>query len=144
MLPIFQDADSLQVLLVGDSAGGNLALGLLSHFTHPNPLLPALSSASPIKGLQLISPWVTFELASPSVTRNMFKDNLSIGTLEIWGAAYTKGTTQDEYTTPLKSKPEWWREMKVKSISVIAGQDELFVDDIEHFVKIVKVSHYNS
>lgn len=51
------------IILSGDSAGGNLTLSLLSHILHHHPSveLPGLPRNSQFRGLCLISPWVSMK-----------------------------------------------------------------------------------
>jgi hypothetical protein len=51
-----------QILLGGDSAGGNLALGVLAHVIKPHPDVPVIASGEGrgeerFKGVFLLSPW---------------------------------------------------------------------------------------
>ena len=73
------------IIIVGDSAGGNLALQLASLLLHPHPSLPlpprpdlqgadasppSFESQQPFRGLLLISPGVRFSTDAPSYVRN--------------------------------------------------------------------------
>lgn len=80
--------DPEDIILTGDSAGGNLALALLSHISFPHPAISPLKLASNLRGLVLVSPWVSFQLNEPSCIRNARKDLLSIATLRRWGEAF--------------------------------------------------------
>lgn len=45
-----------EILLGGDSAGGNLCLAVLSHLLSPSPDVPELEIDQPLKGLILVAP----------------------------------------------------------------------------------------
>lgn len=130
-----------QILLVGDSAGGNLSLGLLSALTHPREDMPVLPEISrePLAGTFLISPWVTYKRTSRSMSTNLYKDCLSPTALQTWGDAYVGGVDLDPYNCPLEASAGWWSEVKTKQITVIAGRDEIFCSDIESFVQMLEV-----
>lgn len=67
-----------RVILAGDSAGGNLVLGLLSHVLHPHEDVKRIELKSEkLGGALLISPWVTFSQEHDSFTRNYGKDMIS-------------------------------------------------------------------
>ena len=47
---------------------------------------------------------------------------------------------EDEFDVPLGASPEWWRGLSVSEVGVVWGGYEFFRDDIESWVKKVKVS----
>lgn len=96
--------------------------------------------AEPLKGLVVLSPWVTFEQAAPSMKRNVGKDLLDRPVLERWSEAFMGGAEPDNYNTPLQADADWWKGLSAKEIYVLAGEDEIFVDDIEEFVKKLRVN----
>ncbi|PBK73248.1 alpha/beta-hydrolase [Armillaria solidipes] len=51
------------LIIAGDSAGGNLVLQILQHIIDPRPVIPPLAVPSPSKflGVLLISPWVCLD-----------------------------------------------------------------------------------
>ena len=83
-----QKRDPSSIVIGGDSAGGNLALSLLSHILHPRPDTPRLTLTSPLRGALLISPWVNFSTKHSSYVRNAGKDSLVENMLRKWGAMY--------------------------------------------------------
>lgn len=58
-----------EVILVGDSAGANLCLALLSHLSHPSLDAPQLAITDTLKPVVLLSPWLSFRHDWPSMTR---------------------------------------------------------------------------
>src|SRR5271155_2448334 len=62
------------VILAGDSAGGNVVLAMMSHILHPLPGLATLELSEPLRGLMVMAPWVTFRTDWPSNKVNEFKD----------------------------------------------------------------------
>ncbi|KAI0306818.1 Alpha/Beta hydrolase protein [Multifurca ochricompacta] len=67
------------IILGGDSAGGNLVLQLASHLLHPLSSIPPPPTLSqPLAGAVLISPWVSYLTDAPSYTRNKGKDLITV------------------------------------------------------------------
>ncbi|KAH6988321.1 Alpha/Beta hydrolase protein [Ilyonectria sp. MPI-CAGE-AT-0026] len=126
------------ILLAGDSAGGHLALGLLSHMTHPQDGLPKITAGVGHPSTMLISPWVTFDLSSNSMKANRLKDCLSQPTLHTWSRNFLGQAPLDNYNFPLGAQRSWWSPMQDIDLFVIAGADEIFVDDIEQWVDNLK------
>lgn len=85
-------ADILQVFIAGDSAGGNLALAVLSHLLHSHPKLPndlRFKMSTPLAGALLISPWVQFKAKEDaSFQRNFYSDMLAAEVGDRWKDAY--------------------------------------------------------
>ncbi|KAK4934943.1 hypothetical protein LTR10_023909 [Elasticomyces elasticus] len=127
-----------QILVAGDSAGGNLALALLSHISRPSLQVPVVEVAEPVAGAVLISPWVTFATDSPCMVENRYKDCLDVVNLREWSSSYIGNAAEDNYTTPLRADANWWASLKVNKLYVIAGGDELFADDIARFADRIK------
>lgn len=46
----------------------------------------------------------------------------------------------DFYTVPLNAPPEWWKEVKVQSLEIVAGEFEIFRDDILALARKIKVN----
>lgn len=72
---------SEQIILGGDSAGGNLVLGLMSHLLHPHPSIEPVALERPLRGAVLISPWGSFRCDTPAYHRHHYKDVLTATTL---------------------------------------------------------------
>jgi acetyl esterase/lipase len=82
---------SAQIFISGDSAGGNLALALLSHMLHPHPDLEdklRIKLPSPLAGAILTSPWVKFPTDDSSVERNEGSDFICKGAVNRWSTAF--------------------------------------------------------
>ena len=66
-----------QIILVGDSAGANLCLALLSHAMHPHPdqSIPRIDlNDDTLCGTLLVSPWVVLNTNAASMTANAQTD----------------------------------------------------------------------
>lgn len=78
-----------QIILGGDSAGGNLVLALLAHLHDPAPGVPRISAGfgetkEQFKGVFLFSPWVTTSLAAASFRENASRDYLHENVVEMF------------------------------------------------------------
>ncbi|KAJ5239867.1 alpha/beta-hydrolase [Penicillium chermesinum] len=122
-----------QILLAGDSAGGNLALALLSHLSHPHPQVDAVNLSASLSGTALLSPWVTFETTSESMKANAHRDALAIPALHKWASLFRGSAPSDPYLEPLSAPANWWQPLLTKKVLITAGADEIFVDDIQKF-----------
>lgn len=66
-----------QLVVGGDSAGGNLTMQLLSHLLHPHPAAETLALAEPLAGAFLVSPLVSRDFTGRSCRENTSCDMLS-------------------------------------------------------------------
>ncbi|TVY39921.1 Steryl acetyl hydrolase [Lachnellula subtilissima] len=144
------------IILTGDSAGGNLALALLSHISHPHPGLhgvevpkvelgPGAESGSgssganeKLNGIVLISPWVSFNLTSASWDRNKYKDCLDKVAGQQWSSAFLNhpqplDAVSDYYNQAVTAPESWWEGAEVESVLIVAGREEVLVDGITEF-----------
>ena len=129
----------LEVILTGDSAGGNLCLAILSHLTHPSVHVPQLSVEEPLKAIITMSPWVSFDTTWPSTKTNIHKDIDALDALHGFSRMYLNGLPSDPYTEPVLAPEGWWDGAKVEHILVVAGADEIFVDPIHVWVTKFRV-----
>ncbi|KAL9014488.1 MAG: hypothetical protein Q9173_000868 [Seirophora scorigena] len=130
--------------LCGDSAGGNLILGLLSHLLHPHPSIPQLTLPSQLRGAALVSPWGDFSTRAPSFARSAANDSINGAILRKWSAYFLDdGTPTDNYNQPFLAPGDWWHDLKavVRGLLVTAGTDEVLLDGIQKFAKTVVAVH---
>ncbi|KAI9766005.1 MAG: hypothetical protein M1840_007012 [Geoglossum simile] len=127
------------IVLFGDSAGGNLTLAVLSHMAHPHPDVPKIESTENFRGTLLLSPWVSLDISAPAMKVNQNKDYLKDVTLKYWGDRFMGAAKVDPYNQPLTAPSDWWSALNVNEILVVAGRDELLVDDIRDFTKKLEV-----
>ncbi|KIV81314.1 hypothetical protein PV11_03506 [Exophiala sideris] len=128
-----------RIMIGGDSAGGNLAMALLSQLAHPSPIAPIVKTPQPVLGVFLLSPWVTFSVDAPSMTSNIYKDCIDVRTVHKWSREFLGTTPEDSYNIPLNADPEWWPSLKVVDVYIAAGCNEVFLDDIVALANKFKV-----
>lgn len=108
-----------QLVLAGDSAGGNLALALLCALRDAGEPLPA--------GAVLFSPWVDLRCTAPSFTSNADADILDLASLRSEAAGYAAGRDPgDPALSPLEANLTG-----LPPLYLQAGGAELFRDDVD-------------
>ncbi|KAH1293238.1 hypothetical protein KXX11_009361, partial [Aspergillus fumigatus] len=133
-----------QVLLVGDSAGANLCLAVLSHLTHPSEDVPELVINEPIKGVVLMSPWVSFRHHWPSVEASEHRDIDAAEVLTEWSRAYLNGRESNNYIEAAEAPEWWWDNIRVRQTLVLAGGDEALSDPIKTWVNSFKKANHDT
>ncbi|KAF8248380.1 alpha/beta-hydrolase [Wilcoxina mikolae CBS 423.85] len=133
------------IVIAGDSAGGHLALSLISHILHPHPDIPPLSLTTPLAGVALISPPTLISNASAdSFIRHKDIDILAADTCQHWTALMTENTPfSDEleagkyWGEPAPAPESWWSGLGnvTRKMLVTAGEEEVLVDDTKVFMK---------
>jgi acetyl esterase/lipase len=131
-----------QILLAGDSAGANLCLAVLSHLTHPSDDVPELIIKEPIRGVILMSPWVSFHHNWPSVEASEHRDIDAREVMTEWSRAYLNGWPSNNYIEAAEASEWWWNNTQVQQTLVLAGGDEALLDPIKAWVNRFKVSGY--
>ncbi len=128
------------LVLCGDSAGGNLALGVLSHLSHPHPSIPPLELSEPLRAAILIAPWVSFDTTAESFRRNQYKDCIGPASLIPWSKAFMGRAPADNYNQPIKAPVDWWKDLKVEEVLILAGAEEVLVDYVKEVARKIEVS----
>lgn len=138
-----------RILLAGDSAGGNLALSVLSHMLHPHPDVFALKLKQPLGGALLLSPWVSFRTDYPSFTTNATLDMLGPVAMRKWSAMFLDKASSsdpeadpgmvsgDAWTEACLNPSSWWINMHqiVSDMFIWCGDHEVFLDPIRELEK---------
>jgi acetyl esterase/lipase len=122
-----------KIILMGDSAGGNMVLGVASHLLHPHPQIAPLILDGPLHSAIMVSPWCTFDTTSDSFKRNLKKDCVSPVGLSNWAASFLGSAPADPYNQPLTAPPGWWNLLPrhIEKLLVSSGSNEVFVEDIK-------------
>lgn len=125
------------IIIGGDSAGGNLTAQLLCLLNRPLPGIRAVQLAEPLTGSFLVSPWVSEKTTDRSFRENHALDMLSAGlvtqcgrTLLGPGFGSTSGADIRHAAFPLDGDGTSFDGMDsvVREIYVTAGEFELFRD----------------
>lgn len=125
------DYQPRQIVVGGDSAGGNLLLTLLAHIKQPHPLVPVVrlpKENSKLRGALAISPWVSTTYTARSYDENDSKDYLTRSRLELLNRAWMP--KQELWADFLQAPAGFWATLPVDSMLFTAGGFEVFRDDI--------------
>lgn len=76
------------IVVGGDSAGGNLTLQLLGHILHPHPSADPISLKEPLRAVFLVSPWAGLDYDSKSMIDNDARDLISIAVIKSLTKSY--------------------------------------------------------
>ena len=144
------------IIIAGDSAGGNIALQLASLLLHPHPSLPppptpsprgadaspsSSESQQPFGGLLLISPGVEFGTSSPSCVRNSTRDCIPASGYKLFSDAVRPGITPAlrYYVGPASAPQGWWTGLGrfFPRVLVTAGEYEMPLDRIQAFARAI-------
>ncbi|TFK59379.1 alpha/beta-hydrolase [Pluteus cervinus] len=133
--------ENLQI--VGDSAGGNLIIQLLSHLLHPLDDVPPLQLPGPIRGAYLMSPWSRIR----TKVGNQFDgiDTLHSKHAGKWGQEVAAGVPESKmiYLEGANVPASWFQGISsvVSRVLITAGGVELLKNDIEEFNDLFSKHH---
>lgn len=120
---IIERIDTNQLIIMGDSAGGGLALALEEKVGTENLPMPARTI--------LISPWLDVRLTNPQINEVQKKDKqLNKETLKLAGIAYAGEDGIDSYlVNPIDGDLT-----KLKNITILTGTHDILNPDV-HLLK---------
>ncbi|KAF5377907.1 hypothetical protein D9615_006790 [Tricholomella constricta] len=122
------------IQIVSDSAGGGLALQLLSHILHPLPSVPRLTLSAPLGGAFLMSPWVSLTGQTGSMLSNDDNDVIGVGCLTYWGCIVLDDVPEASrpYLEALRAPEGWFKDLDtaVQRVLITAGDAECLRDEI--------------
>ncbi|KAH9071482.1 alpha/beta-hydrolase [Lactarius deliciosus] len=130
------------IVVGGDSAGGNLTLQLTSHLLRPLPSIPAPPTLTePLAGALLISPWVAYSVDAPSYARNEGKDLIFSRSYKFMADLVRPGVTPElkHHVEPAAAPADWWSGLEgvYPRILITAGEHEGLFDQIIDVSKII-------
>ncbi|PYH63687.1 uncharacterized protein BO88DRAFT_352690, partial [Aspergillus vadensis CBS 113365] len=92
------------IVVAGDSAGGNLALGIVSHILLPHPdISVAFAPKESLSGPLQLCPWATFFRKRDFIERNKFKDSIALIPSSCYVQCFLGGKPSNNYNEPLSS-----------------------------------------
>ncbi|GFF81814.1 probable carboxylesterase 18 [Aspergillus lentulus] len=138
---LLQDHDAAEITIAGDSAGGNLALAVVAHLRDPHPLVRSVFDGVQQEQRQLraalcISPRCANTCSAASYTYNASKDIVSKASMEVFNSHW-QPVKEEVWATPLAGTKEFWGSVPAKKVLLLAGTDEVYVDDIREFGELL-------
>lgn len=129
--------DPSQLVVGGDSAGGNLTAQLLGHILHPNPRVDPINLTKPFLAVFTVSPWV-----SGRATNRSFQENGNIDMLApsmilesarrlLGGTGYEEEESENNgWAMPVDVSSSWFRGLgkATRSLYVTVGKHEILRD----------------
>ena len=140
------------IIIGGDSAGGNLGLQFASQLLHPHQSLPTLhlpshastdtdvnssgeSFQETFGGMLLISPWLEYNTDAPSFSRNSARDVVSQNSWQIFGDIIRPGIVPElhNHLEPGIAPRGWWKGLGqvFPRVLITAGEYECIVDQVQ-------------
>ncbi|KAJ5951505.1 Alpha/beta hydrolase fold-3 [Penicillium vulpinum] len=123
--------DPSTVFLGGDSAGGNLASGVLSHLAHPHADIDPLPLQSNLAGAVMIAPWTLLEKEFRDMEIYDGGDIITEAVAGPWSTAYIGSGKRDYYTDLSTAPTDWFTTFPVNSVLITAGENEIMLPLIQ-------------
>lgn len=130
--------DPATVFLGGDSAGGNLVGGVLSHLAHPHPQIEPLSIRGNLGGVVMIAPWTLLDTEFPDQEIYHGGDLITQAVAQPWASAYLNGVTRDYYTDLSTAPTDWYKTFPVNTVLITGGGNEILLPIIQDFAAKLK------
>ena len=115
------------ISLMGDSAGGNLIFGILSHLMHPHPSIEPVKLSTPLKTALISSPVTVLNAKNDRFHTHEGQDPASAATIEVWLQNMLGPSEADAWNEPLSADAEWWTGLDnvVKEVLVTVSKVEM-------------------
>lgn len=133
------------IILAGESAGGNIALAVMAHLQQPkagvSPLVLSSTStttttpAARFRGLLAISPRTANLPLAASFRYNAGKDFMNKDSLA--AITDTWKPEDDVWAAPVLAKAGFWDGLRADRVMLAVGGNEVYRDDICHVAKVI-------
>jgi acetyl esterase/lipase len=135
-----------EVMIAGDSAGGQLVLSILSHVSghqHPETTIvkPLDLKGKKFKSAICIAPWVSSDSNKfPSTHELAYTDMIAPNVAAYWSGLYKNGRKDDEYIVPEIAPASWWSGLgdATDELLATAGDHEVLRDPIKSWYRNVE------
>lgn len=148
------------IIVGGDSAGGNLTMQLVCHLLHPRDDVRRIELTAPLAGIFLVSPFLSNNFQRPSHTENEGVDMVSASSLNaignlLYGADRVQAhlaeikagdySASNAYETPLDADESWLDDIAstASRIYVTVGKHEVLRDQGVALVTLLMKQHAN-
>lgn len=135
------------IIIGGDSAGGNLTMQLVSHMLHPNVAVKPINIEQPLNAIFLVSPWLSHDATSKSFKANNSRDMVSIKAIgKITKEAASLQdirrcfTGDNGWMTPLQASSDWLSGIDkiTNNMYICVGGQEVLADHGRSLLPLVK------
>lgn len=134
------------VVIGGDSAGGNLTMQTLKHLVEPHPEACHIALDEPLSAAVLVSPWLSTEYSSSSCLEYDSSDMLSravMRSLTAYASGYEEQSNSDEtnsWAKPLECRGAWIGRLHnaVRKIHMTVGGREILADQATSMAKAIE------
>ncbi|KAF5565077.1 alpha beta hydrolase fold [Fusarium phyllophilum] len=131
------------LIVGGDSAGGNLTAQLAYHLLHPNPAVPEVKLPSPLAGMFLVSPWLSDRTDTSSFKEYGNVDMLFAGLLQRTSVHSFRDedlkpkVNEAHPSLPMDGDLSWLSDLPAitRALYVTVGGREVFCDAVVEFGK---------
>ncbi len=129
---IIKKVNPENIILMGDSAGGGMALALEQKLSEENVTLP--------EKLILISPWLDVTMENNKIEEVQKKDeDLNKDTLKLAGKLYAGNDGMDSYlVNPINGPLE-----KLKNVTIYTGTNDILNPDVHILIEKAKAKNVN-
>ncbi|KAK4077430.1 uncharacterized protein Triagg1_3762 [Trichoderma aggressivum f. europaeum] len=136
------------IVIAGDSAGGNLTMQTLRHLAEPHPEACHIALDEPLSAAVLISPWLSSEYSSSSCLENDSSDMLSrsvMRSLTAYATGYEEQSDSDDadsWAKPLECRGAWIGKLNsaVRKIHMTVGGKEILADQARSMGKAIEAT----
>lgn len=128
-----------QVVIGGDSAGGNLTLAVLAHIQRPHPRITPIEGGlaeQKLRAALCISPRANNECSAASYDFNAPFDIVGRDTMAKFTASW-KPVIEDVWATPVKGDKAFWSDTRAERILLVVGGHEVYLDDIKQLASLM-------
>lgn len=132
------DRDPATVFLGGDSAGGNLVCGVLSHAAHPHPQIEPLNLSGNLGGAAMIAPWTLLDTEFPDMEIYHGGDLITQAVAQPWASAYLGNAPRDNYTDLSNAPTDWYENFPVNQVLITGGGNEILLPIIQDLAEKFK------
>ncbi|KAF1817052.1 alpha/beta-hydrolase [Eremomyces bilateralis CBS 781.70] len=135
------------IIIGGDSVGGQMAHALLAHVVRPHPAVRKIELAHPLAGAFLVSPFVSLNTQTASYRSNAPIDMLSAPIIRDTARSFFHGTNGHEeikeglgWSFPMDVPETWVDSMGAATgkIYITAGKHEIFATSCEEYAERVR------
>ena len=133
------------LIIGGDSAGGNLAVQMLHHLSHPEPVYqPLTNNTLRFAGFFLVSPWISGHTDTVSFRENGSVDMLSASIVSQCQTHVLGDIKEADFKAhpalPLDGDLNWLRNIEhvTESMYITCGHEEVFLDAVLSFYEAVR------